>query len=274
MKLDEWVDTSAASSVDPTPRGVRDEIVLDALAGNEKPRRHRLLILLIALLLLLALAQPALSRAAAKFAPPIAATGEFLMQATGRWQGYAIFPVDRSAVVLAAITDGAWPTPNRAWPDAHVLPIAPDLYTLGPDHTGALMYYAHPGPAGHSAWLASPGADGRWASGREQPEEVARAIDQLARQFEADTLARLARGEPGGPWSYNVRWGDDHIVLFHLMLLARGRHEAVAQQLEADPAAAHAIERLDLPALWADQADAARTLLDAVQAPDISVPAA
>ncbi len=272
MKLGEWLARDGGVAQSPTPRGVEDALVLSELAGSRTSRRRWRLAALVLVLVVLALLQPTLSRSVARFAPPIAATGEFLMQATGTWQGYSIFTVDRSAVVVAAIADGAWPTPARVWPEVRALRIAPDLYAFGPDHTGAVMYYAMPGAAGHTAWLASPGPDGRWASRKEEPREVAAAIDQLARQFEADSLARLARGEPGGPWSYNVRWGDDHIVLFQLMLLARGRHAAVRPLLTAGAPALHEIERLNLPSLWADQAADAAVLLRAMQGASATQP--
>lgn len=267
MKLDDWRAGVHEPPRAPTPRGVQDRVVLSALAGDAR-KRHRRLAVLVLVLVAAALLQPSLSRDLARLAPPIAATGEFLMQTGDRWSGYEVFSVDQSSVILAAIADGRWPDASRAWPRARAFPVAPDLTAIGPDHTGAMMYYARPGLAGHSAWLASPGPDGVWSCGVTDPVEVAARIDLLARQFEGDLLAGLARGEPGGPWAYNVRWGDDHIVLFRIMLLARGRQDVVRARLREDPTAPRTMERLQLPALWADQAAEAGMLLTAIQAED------
>lgn len=261
MRLADWRAGDVESSRPPTLPANDDAL---PGAASRLVSRWRLTVLLL-LLVAVAVLQPRLSRMAARFAPPIAATGEFLMETGGRWQGHSVFTMDRSSAVLAAIADGTWPTPERAWPSVRAVRMAPDLYALGPDHTGALVYYAVPGEAGHHAWIASPGRDGKWTFGKEEPLEVAKLLDEFAARFETDTLRRIADGRSPGPWLYNVRWGDDHIVFLDVMLLARGRHDVIRERLEHDPRAVRDVRRLDLPTVWRDQADAAAALLAAIQ---------
>lgn len=265
MKLADWVRAQHEPPVEPTPRAVQEEIVLRELSDAPGRTRRRRLAALLGLLVAVAALQPWLSRRAARFAPPIAATGEFLLQTGNAWAGYEIFSVDQRSVVLAAIADGAWPTPERVWPGMPALPLDAGLYAVGPDLTGAMMYYAVPGPGGHAAWLAAPGFDGAWSSGKEDPREVAAAIDQLARRFEADALAHVARGETGGPRAYNVRWGDDHIVLFRVMLLGRGRQDAVRELLAQADGGRAPLDDAAVLSVWRDQAPHAARLLGAIQ---------